>query len=282
MRASHSSCEWQVRVGISGGWSTSHAPVAGSSWTTSRSKAGLGLSISLRLEAWIARPLRTCISSRCDPSGVTSSKSTTHSSPSRRARSSRSRAISLPRSRVSCRWRWQKAASRRAPRSITARMLGAVRDTTSVAMSRRSCHARASSSAIARTVVTYCSYSAALIITDGYTRDSARRHAAIASAWPAPTGARLHGPGVQLESLLPPGAQRGVEDVERVERRDALHEEVLGEAVERAAGEAAGVDRAPLVEERLDLVVDRHVPWERLVADLGEAARARGHEDAGP
>ena len=97
---------------------------------------------------------------------MTSSNSTTHSSPARRAASRRSAAISFPRSRVISRWRWQNAASRTACMSITARIVGGLRSITAVAMSRRSCQAVTrsssrrtsdSSSAIARTIAMYCS-----------------------------------------------------------------------------------------------------------------------------
>src|SRR3954449_10815851 len=89
-------------------------------------------------------------------------------------------------------------------------------------------------------------------------------------------------PGVELEGAVAPRRQRRVEHVERVERLDAVEQEVLREAVERAAREAAGVDRTALLDERPELLVDRHVARERLVADLREAAGAGGHEDAGP
>src|SRR3954447_26382423 len=109
---------------------------------------------------------------------------------------------------------------------------------------------------------------------------SARRHAATAASRSSTTTA-LDGPGVQLERLVAPRGQRGVEHVERVKRLDARHEVVLREAVERARGEAAGVDLAALVHELADLLVDRHVARERLVADLREPTRTGGHEDAG-
>src|SRR3954449_5346776 len=123
-------------------------------------------------------------------------------------------------------------------------------------------------------------------MTDGYTRDSARRQVAIASSRCGgdDTGrrGRLNGPGVELERPVAPGGQRRVEYVERVERLDAVEQEVLREAVQRAAREAAGVHGPALLDERAELLVDRHVAGERLVADLREPARARGHQDAGP
>src|SRR3954470_20187134 len=109
---------------------------------------------------------------------------------------------------------------------------------------------------------------------------SARRHAATASSRSS-TSIALDGPGVQLERLVAPRGERGIEDVERMERLDARHEVVLREAIQRAGGEAAGVDVAALLHELADLVVDRHVAREGLVADLREAARPRRHEDAG-
>src|SRR6185503_655575 len=102
-------------------------------------------------------------------------------------------------------------------------------------------------------------------------RASARRHASIAAARSS-TGTGSDGPGVELERLLAPGGQRRVENVERMERLHALHEEVLGEPVQRAGGEAARVDVAPLADERLQLLVDGHVARERLVAHLREPA----------
>src|ERR671922_134379 len=51
---------------------------------------------------------------------------------------------------------------------------------------------------------------------------------------------------------------------------------------DRPRVELERVDRAALLDERPELLVDRHVARERLVADLREAARAGGHEDAGP
>src|SRR3954447_1778472 len=110
---------------------------------------------------------------------------------------------------------------------------------------------------------------------------SARRHAATAASRSSTTTA-LDRPGVQLEGLVAPRGQRGVEHVERMERLDARHEVLLREAVQRAGGEAAGVDVAALLHELADLVVDRHVAGEGLIADLREAASTRGHEDAGP
>src|SRR5919205_2570386 len=110
-------------------------------------------------------------------------------------------------------------------------------------------------------------------------RASARRQVAIASSRLTPA---LHGPGVELERAVAPGGQGRVEHVERVERLDPVEQEVLREAVQRAAREAAGVDRPALLDERAELLVDRHVAGERLVADLREAARAGRHEDAGP
>src|ERR1044072_5922467 len=112
-------------------------------------------------------------------------------------------------------------------------------------------------------------------------RPSARRHAATAPSRSS-TCTALHGPGVELERLLAPGGQRGVEHVERVDRLDARHEVRLGEAVERAGREATGVDLAALLHELRDLVVDRHVAREGLVADVREATSTRGHEDARP
>src|SRR3954467_13282459 len=122
-------------------------------------------------------------------------------------------------------------------------------------------------------------------MTDGYTRASARRQVAIASSRCGgdDTGRRrLNGPGVELERPVAPGRQRRVEHVERVERLDPVEQEVLREAVQRAAGEAAGIDGAALLDEGAELLVDRHVAGERLVADLREPARAGGHQDAGP
>src|ERR1041384_3093767 len=111
-------------------------------------------------------------------------------------------------------------------------------------------------------------------------RPSARRHAATAPSRSS-TSTVLHGPGVELEGLLAPRGQRGVEDVQRMERLDAGHEVRLREPGQRAGREATGVDLAALLHELRDLVVDRHVARERLVADLREAASTRGHEDAG-
>src|SRR3954452_14468402 len=91
----------------------------------------------------------------------------------------------------------------------------------------------------------------------------------------------LDRPGVQLEGLLAPGGERGVEDVERVEGLDALHQVRLRHPVERARGEAAREYLAALLEERPDLLVDRHVAREGLVQDLGVAAGAGGHQHAG-
>ena len=74
------------------------------------------------------------------------------------------------------RWRWQKAASRTASRSMNARIEGAWRATIALASSRRSSQAvrrsssvrtSASSSATARTMVRYCSYMVASTITVG-------------------------------------------------------------------------------------------------------------------
>src|ERR687886_1066638 len=109
-------------------------------------------------------------------------------------------------------------------------------------------------------------------------RASARRQVAIASSR---LTRRSDRPGVELERLVAPGRQRGVEHVERVERLDAVEQEVLREPVQRAAREPAGVDRAALLEERPELLVDRHVARERLVADLREAAGAGRPEDPG-
>src|SRR5919109_3598555 len=118
-------------------------------------------------------------------------------------------------------------------------------------------------------------------------RASARRQAAIASSRciTAPATARRarsDRPRVELERALAPCGERRVEHVERVEGLDAVEQEVLRETVERPAREPARVDRAALLDERPELLVDRHVARERLVADLREAARAGGHEDAGP
>src|SRR4051794_13156641 len=121
-------------------------------------------------------------------------------------------------------------------------------------------------------------------MTDGYTRASARRQVAIASSRCGgdDTGRRrLNGPGVELERPVAPGRQRRVEHVERVERLDPVEQEVLREAVQRAAGEAAGIDGAALLDEGAELLVDRHVAGERLVATFGnprvpEAIRTPG------
>src|SRR3954449_12276809 len=98
-------------------------------------------------------------------------------------------------------------------------------------------------------------------------RPSARRHAATAPSRSS-TSIALEGPGVELEGLLAPRGQRRVEHVERVKRLDALHQQVLRETVQRARGEAAGEDGAALAHERLELLVDRHMAGERLVADV--------------
>src|SRR3954447_3351188 len=176
IRASHSSRVSKVCAGITGGLSSSQAPSAGSSCTTSSVNVGRPTSSGSSEDACIARPPATCISSRCEPSGVTSSNRTTQSAPSRLARSSRSRARALPCSRVTSRWRWQKAASRTASRSISASIGGAEPATASLTMSERSfqavtrsssvCTSR-SSPAIARTTSMYCWYSVALTITVG-------------------------------------------------------------------------------------------------------------------
>ena len=116
------------------------------------------------------------MSSRCEPTGVTSSNNITHSAPSRRARSSRSRASSLPCSRVISRCRWQNAASRTASRSMNESSGGGEREIASRTSSRRSLQAvtrsssvrtSPSSSATARTTPMYSWYSSALTITDG-------------------------------------------------------------------------------------------------------------------
>src|SRR5919199_511867 len=98
-------------------------------------------------------------------------------------------------------------------------------------------------------------------------RASARRQAAIASSRSIARAGLLsrrpsHGPGVELEGAVPPRGEGGVQHVQRVERLDALHEEVLREAVQRAAREPAGVDGPALLEERAELLVDLHVPRE--------------------
>src|SRR5215213_11687582 len=59
------------------------------------------------------------------------------------------------------------------------------------------------------------------------------------------------GPGVQLERAFLPRGERGVEDIERVERLDPVNEVVLTEAVQRPHREPAGVDRRALLEQRL-------------------------------
>src|SRR3954451_1488845 len=109
---------------------------------------------------------------------------------------------------------------------------------------------------------------------------SARRHAATAASRSSTTTA-LDRPGVQLERLVAPRGQRGVEHVERVKRLDARHEVVLREAVERAGCEATRVHLAAFLHELADLGIDRHVARKSLVADLREPARTGGHEDAG-
>ena len=81
MRASHSSRVSKVRAGMAGGASSSQVPSAGSSWTTSRVNFGRLASSGSSEEACSPRPLRTCISSRWEPIGVTSSNSITHSAP---------------------------------------------------------------------------------------------------------------------------------------------------------------------------------------------------------
>src|SRR5688500_13891880 len=109
---------------------------------------------------------------------------------------------------------------------------------------------------------------------------SARRHAATAASRSS-TSIALDGPGVELERLVAPRGQRGVEHVERMKRLDARHEVRLREPVQGAGREATRVDVAALLDELADLVVDRHVAGEGLVADLREATSTRGHEDAG-
>ena len=60
----------------------------------------------------------------------------------------------------------------------------------------------------------------------------------------------------------------------------ALHHVDLPHAVERGGGEPARVDVAALVHERLQLLVVAEGAGERLVTDLGVAARGRGHQRA--
>ena len=92
-----------------------------------------------------------------------------------------------------------------------------------------------------------------------------------APAWAGPMddepGALLDRPGVELEGTGPPRGEGRVEHVERVERLDAGDQVVLAEAVEGAHGEPAGVDRRPFLQQGLDLVVDRQMAGEGLLAD---------------
>src|SRR5215468_10138369 len=62
-----------------------------------------------------------------------------------------------------------------------------------------------------------------------------------------------HGPGVELEGSGPPRRERGVEDVQRVERLHPVDEVLLAETVQGAHREPARVDLRALLEERLDL-----------------------------
>src|SRR5581483_911197 len=78
----------------------------------------------------------------------------------------------------------------------------------------------------------------------------------------------------------PPGGERRVEDVERVEGPDPLDEVVLPEPVQRAHGEPAGVDRRPFLEERLDLVVDGQMAREGLLVDAGKTPGAGTEQHA--
>src|SRR6516164_10624254 len=85
-----------------------------------------------------------------------------------------------------------------------------------------------------------------------------------------------HGPGVELESPGPPRGEGGVQDVERVERLHPVDQVLLAEAVQRAHGEPAGVDRGALLEQGLDLPVPGQVARETLGADGRVAAVPRG------
>src|SRR5215469_2583151 len=92
--------------------------------------------------------------------------------------------------------------------------------------------------------------------------------------------ARLsHGPRVELEGAGPPRGERGVEDVQRVERLHPVDKVLLAEAIQGAHGEAARVDGRALLEQRLDLPVPRKVPGEALGADGRVAAVPGGQQD---
>src|SRR5207247_8509278 len=84
-------------------------------------------------------------------------------------------------------------------------------------------------------------------------------------------------PRVELEGAGPPRGQGRVEDVKRAEGLDAVDEILLAEAVQRAHGEPAGVDRGALLEQRLDLPVPGQVAREALGAD-GRVAPVPGRQ----
>src|SRR5437764_49354 len=65
-----------------------------------------------------------------------------------------------------------------------------------------------------------------------------------------------------------------------MKRLDAFHQQVLGEPVQRTRGEPAGIYRSAFLKERAELLVDRHVTRERLVADLWKATRTGRHQHA--
>src|SRR5262245_11435677 len=100
---------------------------------------------------------------------------------------------------------------------------------------------------------------------------------AVRPARTAPWGQRSHGPGVELEGTRPPRGEGRVEDVLWVERLHAVDEVFLAEPVEGAHGEAAGVDRRALLEERFDLPVPREVAGEPLGPDRRVTA-VPGHQ----
>ena len=211
-----------------------------------------------RARSWRTRgsrgPLRTCISSRCEPNGVTSSNRTTHrraasGAPARAAVGAISLRVLARRSRDGAGRRPRRVT---ASASISAPIDGDSRATHLVAepaLLVPGPHQVVLRVHVAQLVDDRPHDLYVLLVQggvhhhrrvdDGFGAAPRRHRGDAVQHCAAPRSDR---PGVELECVCPPRGQRRIEHVEGMERLDAVHQQVLGEPVQRPGGEPARVD----------------------------------------